>query len=102
MYVQGILRESSDTSDEEDEESSSSSYLAPIRGDTLMINCSGVRYQTKLSTLMAIPDTRLSKLAAEHDPSRTLEYFFDRHPIVFSSVINYYRTGKNALRHAVL
>lgn len=43
-----------------------------------------------------IPATRLSRLTealANYDPVLN-EYFFDRHPIVFAQILNYYRTGK--------
>ena len=61
------------------------------------INVGGVRHETFLSTLANIPDTRLSWLsessAAFYDAEKK-EYFFDRHPGVFSQVLNFYRTGK--------
>lgn len=54
------------------------------------------RYETYKATLKKIPATRLSRLTealANYDPILN-EYFFDRHPIVFAQILNYYRTGK--------
>eukprot|EP00794_Sanderia_malayensis_P017976 gene17976-19772_t len=68
--------------------------------DKIIINVGGLRHITYRSTLRNVPDTRLSWLAdtsaiqsADYDPD-TGEFFFDRHPVVFSHVLNYYRTGK--------
>ncbi|PVD22785.1 hypothetical protein C0Q70_16041, partial [Pomacea canaliculata] len=81
----------------------------------VMLNVGGVRHETRLSTLRAIPNTRLSRLAHTHtqlalaSPSPTpttpsvspaspvtppTEYFFDRHPAVFNAIIDFYRTGE--------
>ena len=92
----------------------------------IVLNVGGVRHETRLSTLRAIPNTRLSRLAHIHTqllppaapspspssflstPTPTLspgltpatpvlpvtEYFFDRHPAVFNSIIDFYRTGE--------
>lgn len=57
---------------------------------------SGNRYETYKATLKKIPATRLSRLTealANYDQVLN-EYFFDRHPIVFAQILNYYRTGK--------
>lgn len=62
----------------------------------VIINVGGVRHETYKATLKKIPATRLSKLTealANYDPVLN-EYFFDRHPGVFSQILNYYRTGK--------
>nr|KAI8750203.1 potassium voltage-gated channel protein Shaw-like [Biomphalaria glabrata] len=78
----------------------------PIRrrkdlGDTssderVLLNVGGVRHETHVSTLKNIPNSRLSRLAALHMSSGKgkQEYFFDRHPAVFNSIIDFYRTGK--------
>ncbi|KAM9321669.1 voltage-gated potassium channel KCNC4-like [Gastrophryne carolinensis] len=64
----------------------------------ITINVGGTRHETYRSTLRTLPGTRLAWLA---DPDSDLEaepqpneYFFDRHPGIFSYVLNYYRTGK--------
>ncbi|CAF0885174.1 unnamed protein product [Brachionus calyciflorus] len=62
----------------------------------IVLNIGGQRFETNRTTLKKIPATRLSRLTealANYD--RLLnEYFFDRHPGVFSQILNYYRTGK--------
>jgi len=62
----------------------------------VILNVGGQRFETNKTTLKKIPATRLSRLTealANYD--RILnEYFFDRHPGVFSQILNYYRTGK--------
>uniref|UniRef100_A0A915PMT5 BTB domain-containing protein n=1 Tax=Setaria digitata TaxID=48799 RepID=A0A915PMT5_9BILA len=64
--------------------------------DRIILNVGGIRHETYQATLKKIPATRLSRLTpslANFDPLLN-EYFFDRHPIVFSQILNYYRTGK--------
>ena len=70
------------------------------RSNRIRINVGGIVHETYRSTLKAIPDTRLawltestSKSTADYDPVAD-EYFFDRHPGMFSMILNYYRTGK--------
>ena len=63
----------------------------------ITLNVGGTRHETLASTLEMIPGTRLSLLAhlLEADESYDFdqdEYFFDRHPTAFESVIQYYRT----------
>lgn len=69
-----------------------------ISGDSerIILNVGGVRHETHVSTLRTIANTRLARLAERHllQRHRREEYFFDRHPSVFNSVIDYYRTGK--------
>ncbi|KAM4044525.1 voltage-gated potassium channel KCNC4 [Anomaloglossus baeobatrachus] len=66
----------------------------------ITINVGGTRHETYKSTLRTLPGTRLAWLA-DPDTSSQLdldtpqtEFFFDRHPGIFSYVLNYYRTGK--------
>ena len=62
----------------------------------IVLNIGGTRHETLKSTLRKIPATRLSKLCENplsYDAQKN-EYFFDRHPDVFSQILNYYRTGK--------
>ena len=59
----------------------------------IILNVGGIRFETYKATLKKIPATRLSRLTealANYDPVLN-EYFFDRHPGVFSQVLNYYR-----------
>ena len=63
----------------------------------VILNVGGIRHETYKATLKKIPATRLSRLTealANYDPVLN-EYFFDRHPIVFAQILNYYRTGIN-------
>ena len=62
----------------------------------VILNVGGTRFETYKQILKKIPATRLSRLTEaliNYDPI-TNEYFFDRHPGVFSTILNYYRTGK--------
>ena len=62
----------------------------------VILNVGGIRHETYKSTLKKIPATRLSRLSealSNYDPVLN-EYFFDRHPAVFSQILNYYRSGK--------
>ncbi|XP_045160138.1 potassium voltage-gated channel protein Shaw-like [Mercenaria mercenaria] len=64
--------------------------------ERIVLNVGGVRHETHVSTLQNIPDTRLSNLAERHVFAEQQKdvYFFDRHPAVFNSVIDFYRTGE--------
>nr|XP_056701172.1 potassium voltage-gated channel subfamily D member 3 isoform X2 [Euleptes europaea] len=74
--------------------------LAPTdknkRQDELIIlNVSGRRFQTWRTTLERYPDTLLGSTEKEFFFNEdTKEYFFDRDPEVFRSILNFYRTGK--------
>lgn len=63
--------------------------------DRIVLNVGGVRHETHCTTLRKIENTRLSSLAERHEFSGVQKevYFFDRHPAVFNSVIDFYRTG---------
>ena len=70
-----------------------------LRNDRITINVGGFRHDTFLSTLKNVPDTRLSWIAENHPNSSDYdpvlgEYFFDRHPRIFTEVLNYYRIGR--------
>ncbi|KAL8622475.1 hypothetical protein ACOMHN_034140 [Nucella lapillus] len=64
--------------------------------ERMLLNVGGVRHETHVSTLRAIPNSRLSRLAELHVQSGggPQEYFFDRHPSVFNAIIDFYRTGR--------
>ena len=70
------------------------------QSNKMVINIGGIVHETYRSTIKSIPDTRLTWLARnsarnspEYNPVKD-EFFFDRHPLVFSHILNYYRTGK--------
>ncbi|XP_056105403.1 potassium voltage-gated channel subfamily C member 1 [Rhinichthys klamathensis goyatoka] len=60
--------------------------------DKIVINVGGVKHETHKSTLMTLPASRLAQLVDTEKPPS--ELFFDRHPEVFSHVLQYYRSGK--------
>ncbi|XP_056130257.1 potassium voltage-gated channel subfamily D member 3-like [Lampris incognitus] len=63
--------------------------------ELIILNVSGRRFQTWRTTLDRYPDTLLGSSEKEffYD-EETKEYFFDRDPDAFRSVLNFYRTGK--------
>lgn len=62
--------------------------------EKVVINVGGSRHEILLSTLASKPGTRLSHLTKRHKRGRTAEYYFDRHPGVFNTVMDYYRSGR--------
>lgn len=84
--------------DDEDNQNTPKKSRKRLSGDDqrILLNVGGVRHETHVSTLRNIANTRLCRLAEAHILSGNgrQEYFFDRHPAVFNSVIDFYRTGK--------
>ena len=65
-------------------------------GDKILINVGGIKFETYVTTLQNIADTRLTWLTENVDADilRSKEFCFDRHPGAFVHILNYYRTGK--------
>ncbi|XP_052460135.1 potassium voltage-gated channel subfamily D member 3 isoform X2 [Carassius gibelio] len=63
--------------------------------EIIILNVSGRRFQTWRNTLDRYPDTLLGSTEKEFFfNEETREYFFDRDPDLFRSILNFYRTGK--------
>ncbi|XP_052075038.1 potassium voltage-gated channel protein egl-36-like [Mytilus californianus] len=64
--------------------------------EKVIINVGGQTFVTKRSTLQRYPDTKLANISetCEHFDKTTEVYYFDRNPVIFQSVLDYYRTGK--------
>uniref|UniRef100_A0ACB8EB85 Potassium voltage-gated channel sub A member 3 n=1 Tax=Sphaerodactylus townsendi TaxID=933632 RepID=A0ACB8EB85_9SAUR len=63
--------------------------------ERLVINISGLRFETQLRTLAAFPDTLLGdprRRVRYFDPLRN-EYFFDRNRPSFDAILYYYQSG---------
>ena len=61
----------------------------------VVLNISGTIFETFASTLKRFPGTRLERLSENshnYRPERD-EYFFDRNPLFFSQILNFYRYG---------
>ncbi|CAL8076832.1 unnamed protein product [Calicophoron daubneyi] len=64
-------------------------------GERVVLNISGLRFETRLSTLQKFPNTLLGnpmKLNRHYDSLRN-EYFFDRNRPSFDAILYYYQSG---------
>ena len=71
--------------------------------DKVIINVGGQRFTTLKSTLQNVSNTRLSRLSEQDmffDRTNN-EYFFDRNPRCFESILDFYRTGNLHFMHGL-
>ncbi|CAF0876814.1 unnamed protein product, partial [Brachionus calyciflorus] len=71
-------------------------FKSKFENKKLTINVGGVRFETYRETIKLIPESRLANLSktnSDYDPV-TGEFFFDRDPYSFQSILNYYRSGQ--------
>lgn len=78
--------------------SQQSGNMNESRKDRIILNVGGKRFEPYQSTLRNQPDMPLAwitnnKEKLDYDPE-TGELFFDRHPMVFTQILNYFQTGK--------
>ncbi|XP_078275592.1 potassium voltage-gated channel subfamily A member 3-like [Rhinoraja longicauda] len=70
------------------------------RGERVVINVAGLRYETRLATLSQFPDSLLGDPAQRlryFDPLRN-EYFFDRSRPCFDGILYFYQSGGRVRR----
>ncbi|ESN94065.1 hypothetical protein HELRODRAFT_87727, partial [Helobdella robusta] len=76
-----------------------------VESKRLIVNVGGEKHEILWKTLARLPNTRLGKIlkCSNHEEVmtvcddydlNTMEFYFDRQPKTFSSILNYYRTGK--------
>ncbi|XP_076330733.1 potassium voltage-gated channel subfamily B member 2-like [Tachypleus tridentatus] len=79
--------------------------LTETKNHRVTLNVGGVKHQVMWNTLKRFPQTRFGRLRLCRDPEEFEEYcdeynpdenkfFFDHSPASFTSIINFYRTGK--------
>lgn len=81
---------------------SPTSHVGSESSDRVVINVSGLKFETHIETLEQNPDTLLgneSKRSKYYDSIRN-EYFFDRNRPAFDAILFYYQSGGKLLRPA--
>ncbi|XP_076352662.1 potassium voltage-gated channel protein Shab-like [Tachypleus tridentatus] len=79
--------------------------LTETKNHRVTLNAGGVKHQVMWNTLKRFPQTRFGRLRLCRDPEEfekycdeynpdENEFFFDHSPASFTSIINFYRTGK--------
>jgi len=90
-FASGSLTSNPGFNDNYDESSSTS----PVEPERVVINISGLRFETQLQTINRFPQTLLGdpqRRSAHYDPLRN-EYFFDRNRPIFDAILYYYQSG---------
>ncbi|XP_035167860.1 potassium voltage-gated channel subfamily A member 5-like isoform X1 [Oxyura jamaicensis] len=80
---------------EEEEEAAAVASQGTLHHQRVLINISGLRFETQLGTLNQFPDTLLGdpdKRMRYFDPLRN-EYFFDRNRPSFDGILYFYQSG---------
>ncbi|OWF46555.1 potassium voltage-gated channel protein Shaw-like [Mizuhopecten yessoensis] len=64
--------------------------------ERVMLNVGGRMFETTYATLHTQPETRLGKLSMDSNEycEETKQFFFDRNPDFFNSLLDFYRTGE--------
>ncbi|KAI3388903.1 hypothetical protein SNEBB_006736 [Seison nebaliae] len=101
---------------ETDEDVDEPASMAPVihgkdrkeaKKQMICINVSGIRFNVMKFTLRRLPHTILGNIIMKekswvhdefYDPINN-EYFFDRNPLIFAYVLNFYRTGELHIPH---
>ncbi|KAF8568453.1 hypothetical protein P879_02101 [Paragonimus westermani] len=90
------LADTREAGEEEIDQISGSSITESLPGaERLVINVSGLRFETQLRTVNQFPDTLLGnpkKRDQYYDPLRN-EYFFDRNRSSFDGILYFYQSG---------
>ncbi|KAF5403783.1 Potassium voltage-gated channel protein Shaker [Paragonimus heterotremus] len=90
------LADTREVGEEEIDQISGSSIIESLPGtERLVINVSGLRFETQLRTVNQFPDTLLGnpkKRDQYYDPLRN-EYFFDRNRSSFDGILYFYQSG---------
>ncbi|XP_065500214.1 potassium voltage-gated channel subfamily A member 5-like [Caloenas nicobarica] len=82
-------------SEEEEEAAAAAANRGAMHHQRVLINISGLRFETQLGTLNQFPDTLLGdpdKRMRYFDPLRN-EYFFDRNRPSFDGILYFYQSG---------
>ncbi|KAF1396672.1 Potassium voltage-gated channel subfamily A member 5, partial [Spheniscus humboldti] len=83
------------TAGEEEEDAAAAANRGVMHHQRVLINISGLRFETQLGTLNQFPDTLLGdpdKRMRYFDPLRN-EYFFDRNRPSFDGILYFYQSG---------
>jgi len=90
-----VIHTTTKTDDREERKIRRTSHTSINKDDRIIINVSGLRYETQLSTIERFPDTLLGdpvRRSFYYDGQRC-EYFFDRNRPSFDAILYYYQSG---------